>query len=69
MEGVPGIFRRIAGELLSIEEKPIMRHTVKDYLWGYTDPLLQKLQSQFPDIISSDQVSAFNASVGEYTHP
>ncbi|CAF1499933.1 unnamed protein product [Rotaria magnacalcarata] len=63
MEHVPSIFRRIVGELLSVQEKPIMQHTVQELLWGYTDPLLRILKTEFPDIISDDRVSIFDASV------
>lgn len=62
-EHVPTIFRRIVGELLSAQEKPLMQHTVKEFLWGYHDPLLGMLKSEFPDIIHDDQVSVFEASV------
>jgi len=62
-ENVSGIVRRIVGELLSVQEQPLMQRTVKEYLWGYHDPLLKFLKREFPDIVSDDEVSAFYASV------
>ena len=63
MENVPSIFRRMVGELLSVQEKPVMQHSVKEFLWGYQDPLLHTLRKEFPEIVTTDQVSAFYASV------
>ncbi|UJR36346.1 hypothetical protein I4U23_029073 [Adineta vaga] len=65
LEHIPSIFRRMVGELLDAQEKPFMQHTVKDFLWGYQDPLLHILKKEFPDIVTSDQVSAFYASVSQ----
>ncbi len=62
-ENVSSIVRRIVGGLLSAKEKPLMQRTVKEYLWGYHDPLLKLLKSEFPDIVTDDVVSAFYASV------
>lgn len=68
MERVPPIFQRIVGELLASKEQPIMQRSVKEYLWGYEDPLLHILKSEFPDIVSDDQVSVFYASVILYIY-
>jgi hypothetical protein len=68
MEQAPSIFRRMVGELLAVQEKPLMYRTVKEYLWGYQDPLLHMLKKDFPDIVTSDQVSAFSASVILYSY-
>jgi hypothetical protein len=62
-ENVSSIVRRIVGGLLSAKEKPLMQRTVKEYLWGYHDPLLKLLKSALPDIFTDDEVSAFYASV------
>lgn len=40
-----------------------MQRSVKEFLWGYEDPLLKLLQGIFPSLIASDLVSVFNASV------
>ena len=63
MEHTPNIVRRIVGELLSIQENPIMTRTVKELLWGYEDPLLRILKKDLPDLVPSDIVSVFNAAV------
>ncbi|CAF0903804.1 unnamed protein product [Rotaria sordida] len=65
MEDVSPTFRKIVGNLLSDQEKPIMKLSVKEYIWGYQDPLLYTLKSQFPELITDDQVSVYNASVRE----
>jgi hypothetical protein len=46
-----------------VDEKPLMQRTVKEFLWGYQDPLLHKLKEKLPELVSDDQVSAYNASV------
>jgi hypothetical protein len=66
-EDIPSIFRDIVAQLLSFQESPIMRRTVKEYLWGYQDAFLEKLKEEFPTIVTSDQVSVFYASVILYT--
>ena len=63
MENTSSIFRRIVGELLSVQEEPVMQLTAKEYIWGYRDELLHTLKIDFPEIITDDQVSAFNAAV------
>jgi hypothetical protein len=63
MELVPDIFRRIVLDLLHSQEQPIKHLTVKEFLWGYQDPLLRTLHKEFPNIVPDDQVSVFNASV------
>lgn len=40
-----------------------MTRTVKEFLWGYEDPLLKLLKDIFPTIVQDDTVSVFNASV------
>jgi len=67
-EHVDPIFRRIVGELLSIQEKPYMQRTVKEFLWGYQDPLLKLLKGIFPKLISNDEVSVYYASVILYIY-
>ncbi len=62
-EHVDPIFRRIVGEFLAIQEKPYMQRTVKEFLWGYQDPLLKLLKEVFPKIVANDEVSVFYASV------
>ncbi|CAF1007395.1 unnamed protein product [Adineta steineri] len=64
-EHVPNIVRRMIGDLLNSQEKPIMQLSVKDYLWGYDDPLLKILHHEFPELVTDDKVSAFNASVSQ----
>ena len=66
MEHTPNIVRRIIGELLAIQEKPIMQHTVKEFLWGYQDPLLHSLKTKLPELVTNDQVSVYYASVYIY---
>ena len=63
MEHTPNIVRRIIGELLSIQEQPIMQRSVKEYLWGYQDPLLHILKRELPELVTDDQVSAYNVAV------
>ncbi|CAF3376522.1 unnamed protein product [Rotaria sp. Silwood1] len=65
MEDVSRSFRIIVGGLLSGQEKPIMKLSVKEYIWGYQDPLLHVLKSEFPDIITDDEVSVYNAAIRE----
>ncbi|CAF2399961.1 unnamed protein product [Rotaria sp. Silwood2] len=65
MEDVPRTFRRIVGDLLSAQEKPIMKRSVKEYIWGYQDPLLHMLKSEFPSIITDDEVSAYYLAIRE----
>jgi hypothetical protein len=40
-----------------------MTLSVKEYLWGYQDPLLKQLKSIIPDVIGNDQVSLFGSTV------
>jgi hypothetical protein len=40
-----------------------MQRTVKEFLWGYEDPLLFILKKNFPKLVPDDHVSVFNASV------
>lgn len=63
MEHTPNIVRRIVGELLAIQEHPIMTRTVKEILWGYQDPLLHILKKDLPELVTSDVVSVFYAAV------
>jgi hypothetical protein len=51
------------GTLLALGEKPLMQRTVKEYLWGYQDPLLSMGKRLLPQLISSDQVSVFGSVV------
>ncbi len=37
--------------------------TVKEYLWGYQDPILSTLKRQLPQLVSNDQVSVFGSVV------
>jgi hypothetical protein len=63
MEHTPNIIRRIIGELLAIQEKPLMTLTVKELLWGYQDPLLHLLKQELPDLVTDDRVSVFDVLV------
>jgi hypothetical protein len=40
-----------------------MQMTVKEYLWGYQDPILSTLKRQLPQLVSNDQVSVFGSVV------
>ncbi|CAF4337870.1 unnamed protein product, partial [Adineta steineri] len=42
-----------------------MQRTVKEYLWGYEDPILNILKKQLPQLVSNDQVSVFASVVNE----
>ena len=55
--------RSLIGLLLSTIEKPIMKRTVKEYLWGYRDPILGTLKDKFPSLVTNDQVSVFASAV------
>lgn len=55
--------RTLIGLLLSTVEKPIMKRTVKEYLWGYRDPILGALKDKFPSLVTNDQVSVFASAV------
>ncbi|CAF0930952.1 unnamed protein product [Adineta ricciae] len=57
--------RSLIGLLLSTIEKPIMKRTVKEYLWGYRDPILGALKDKFPSLVTNDQVSVFASAVDE----
>jgi len=48
---------------LSPFEQPIMKRTVKEYLWGYQDPVLSGLKSLLPELIPNDQISVFGSAV------
>jgi hypothetical protein len=64
MVNVPTLARKIIGTILSTAfEKPIMKRTVKEYLWGYQDPILAVLKSRLPQFVSDDQVSVFASVV------
>jgi len=64
MVNVPTFARKIIGTILSTAfEKPIMKRTVKEYLWGYQDPILSGLKSLLPQLVSDDQVSVFASVV------
>ncbi|CAF4507208.1 unnamed protein product, partial [Rotaria magnacalcarata] len=57
MKNIPDLFRKIIGTVLSLAEKPIMQLTVKEYLWGYQDPILSLLKNRLPQLVMNDQVS------------
>lgn len=40
-----------------------MQRTVKEYLWGYEDPLLSGLKKILPDLVPDDHISVFAAAV------
>jgi hypothetical protein len=63
MENIPAIARKIIGNLLSVKESPIMQRTVKEFIWGYQDPLLNELKSNFPFLVTDDQISVFASVV------
>jgi hypothetical protein len=63
MKNVPDLLRTAIGLALSLIEKPIMQKTVKEYLWGYEDPILSTLKRQLPQFVSNDQVSVFGSVV------
>ncbi len=64
MENIPRWIRTLIEPLLSLaSEKPIMKLTVKEYLWGYQDPILAYLKSRLFPIVSNDQVSVFASVV------
>jgi len=63
MQNIPSAFRKIIGTVLSFIEKPIMQRTVKEYLWGYQDPILNILKKELPQLVTDDQVSVFGSVV------
>ncbi len=63
IQNIPSAIRKIIGTLLSFIEKPIMQRTVKEYLWGYQDPILNILKTELPQLVSDDQVSVFGSVV------
>ncbi len=40
-----------------------MQRTVKEYLWGYQDPILGILKNRLPQLVSNDQISVFGSKV------
>ncbi|CAF3768756.1 unnamed protein product [Rotaria sp. Silwood1] len=62
---VPDLFRQIIGTILTIVEKPIMQRTIKEYLWGYEDPILSILKNRLPQLVMNDQISVFASVVNE----
>lgn len=42
-----------------------MQRTVKEYLWGYSDPLLSQLKKILPTLVPDDQISVFATVVNE----
>ena len=40
-----------------------MKRTVKEYLWGYQDPILNILKTLLPQLVTDDQVSVFASAV------
>ena len=40
-----------------------MQRTVKEFLWGYQDPVLSSLKNYLPQLVSNDQVSVFASAV------
>ena len=67
MEKGPPVFQRIIGELLSITAKPLMTLSIREYLWGYQDPLLHILKREFPELVTNDQVAVFGSTVSCFT--
>lgn len=65
-ENVPAIVRLTIEKILGIfKEGPVMQRTVKEYLWGYQDPVLNSLKTALPLLVSNDQVSVFASAVNE----
>ncbi|CAF2858108.1 unnamed protein product [Rotaria sp. Silwood2] len=64
-QNVPDLFRQIIGTILSFVEKPIMQRTIKEYLWGYQDPILSILKKRLPQLVMDDQISVFASVVNE----
>lgn len=62
-KNVPDAIRKAIGPLLSIMEKPTMKRTVKDYLWGYQDPMLGALKKLLPQLVKNDQISVLSSVV------
>ena len=48
-----------------------MQRTVKEYLWGYEDPLLSNLKKLLPNLVPDDQISVFASAVttSSYSDP
>ena len=68
MENIPSFARKILAAALSLtQETPTMKRTVKEYLWGYEDPLLSYLKAILPDLVPNDQISVFAAAVIHYS--
>lgn len=63
MQTIPGWIRTIIGTLLNTLEKPTMQRTVKEYLWGYSDPILSNLKKLLPQLVPNDQISVFASAV------
>ena len=65
-ENVPAFVRLAIEKVLGIfKEGPIMQRTVKEYLWGYQDPVLNSLKTALPSLVTDDQVSVFASAVNE----
>ncbi|CAF5000558.1 unnamed protein product, partial [Rotaria sp. Silwood1] len=63
MEKTLSIYQHIIGELLAMIEQPLMTHSVREYLWGYKDPLLHELKILLPELAMDDQVALFGMAV------
>ncbi|UJR09756.1 hypothetical protein I4U23_013983 [Adineta vaga] len=64
-QNIPSPVRSLIGLLLSTVEKPVMKRPVKEYLWGYRDPILGMLKDKLPSLVSNDQISVFASAVDE----
>lgn len=62
-KSIPGPIRQIIERILSVSEPPTMQRTVREYLWGYEDPLLKTLKGFLPKLVTDDQVSVFASVV------
>lgn len=58
-KGVPDTIRFVLERLLSVTEKLIMQRTIREFLWGYEDPLLKTLKQLLPKLIRDDEISVF----------
>lgn len=66
MGRIPNPYRAIVGDLVATIDNPIMTRSVREYLWGYQDPLLHELKKLVPELVWDDEVSLFGEVVSYF---
>ncbi|CAF3703471.1 unnamed protein product [Rotaria socialis] len=63
MDRIPNVYRSIVADVVATIEKPLMTRSVREYLWGYQDPLLHIFKKILPEIVLDDQIALFGSAV------